>query len=364
MDDRPAPHALAVEPELGRELVEPAAQTPLGMRLERELVAPVAQERGGVEGPFGEQRLRVDRQPRLALGTQDVAAVEVLVGDDELGLRGCELPDPGDRLVHEPPLERAALGLPSCGQLHGPALGLTRQRAVAAVAGRTLPEPPEHRGADPVRLLLVGHRPQLVAGYAALDEQAAAFRIVLEQPDGGVAVPERQCVRLVLALWLGEVELEHGLRPVAAHGRHHERDERVVRLAELELPEVGELAHETRQALEPFGPAGLVAPPRHRARDLELGQDARNLAVSTRAARGTPEPCRGQSGPAPSPSGSSTCPSGCTAPSTSTGSTSTSCTRRTTAGSATTRSASRRASRSRTTRSSRPSSTRRASTCT
>jgi hypothetical protein len=82
----PATHALAIEAELGGELVQTTADAFRRIRVEGRFVPPVAQKRGGVELALGEDRFRVDREPRLAACAQEVAAVEILVGDDELGL--------------------------------------------------------------------------------------------------------------------------------------------------------------------------------------------------------------------------------------------------------------------------------------
>src|SRR3954471_12438087 len=79
VDDRPSAHPLTVELERLGELVEPAADPVHRVRLLRELVPAVAQQRGDVEGALADERLRVDGQPRIPLGAQDVAPVEVLV---------------------------------------------------------------------------------------------------------------------------------------------------------------------------------------------------------------------------------------------------------------------------------------------
>ena len=78
VDDRPPPHALAVEVERLAQTVDAAADPPGRMRVGGELRAAVAQQRGDVEGALAGERLGVDGQPRPAAGAQDVAAVEVL----------------------------------------------------------------------------------------------------------------------------------------------------------------------------------------------------------------------------------------------------------------------------------------------
>ena len=78
MDDRPPPHALAVDVESLGQAVDAAADPARGMRVGGELRTAVAQQRGDVEGALAGERLGVDGEPRPARGPQDVAAVEVL----------------------------------------------------------------------------------------------------------------------------------------------------------------------------------------------------------------------------------------------------------------------------------------------
>src|SRR5437667_8845471 len=87
VDDPPAAHALPVEAELVDEEVETAADA-----VGPDVPAAVAQQRGDVEGRLADDRLRIDGEPRFALGAQDVRALEVLVAEDEVGLRGRKLP--------------------------------------------------------------------------------------------------------------------------------------------------------------------------------------------------------------------------------------------------------------------------------
>jgi hypothetical protein len=42
------------------------------------------------------------------------------------------------------------------------------------------------------------------------------LRVVLEQPDGAIAVPELECSRFVLALAVRVLDLENGLAPVGS----------------------------------------------------------------------------------------------------------------------------------------------------
>src|SRR5262245_9759580 len=80
--DRPAAGAVAVEAELRREPVEAAEH--VGPR-----VAELARADDGRDPELAltRQRLRVDRQPGLALRREDVVAVQVLVEQHLLALR-------------------------------------------------------------------------------------------------------------------------------------------------------------------------------------------------------------------------------------------------------------------------------------
>ncbi len=108
MHDPPAAQTFSVEVKFGGKLIETAPDTPASSRILGELRPPVAEQRGGVEGAFTDERLWVDRQPRLALGTQNVAAVEILMDDDELALGRDELLDRAHRALDERALERFA----------------------------------------------------------------------------------------------------------------------------------------------------------------------------------------------------------------------------------------------------------------
>ena len=109
--DSPAPHALVVETELGREHVEPA---PDSSRITgtAEQPATVAEERRSVELSLSDEGLWVDREPRFTGGAQDVPAMEILVEHNRLTLIGAELETRSDRLVEDLPSERPAERFP------------------------------------------------------------------------------------------------------------------------------------------------------------------------------------------------------------------------------------------------------------
>src|SRR3954454_10837672 len=145
VDDRPPAHPLAVELELRAQLVEAPAHPADGVRCGGELETAVAQERGDVERALADERLGVDRQAGLALGAQDVTAVEVLVDDDLLAVRRREqLADPRERAVEQRALEGPAVALPARRQVIRPAARLDGKRPEFVALRRRAPERAQH----------------------------------------------------------------------------------------------------------------------------------------------------------------------------------------------------------------------------
>jgi len=83
--DAPSAGALSVQAMALDEDVEPSADEHAGMGLGQPR-QPITQQRGGIERPLSDERLRVDRQPRLTGRAQDVAGVEILVEHDGFAL--------------------------------------------------------------------------------------------------------------------------------------------------------------------------------------------------------------------------------------------------------------------------------------
>jgi hypothetical protein len=108
MHDPPATQTFSVELKFGRKLIETTPNTSASSRIVDELLPPVADQRSGVEGTFTDERLWVDRQPRLAFGAQHVATVEILMDDHELILTRDELVNRANGAIDEATLE----GLP------------------------------------------------------------------------------------------------------------------------------------------------------------------------------------------------------------------------------------------------------------
>ena len=122
-----------------------------------------ADDRRDPELALADQRLRVDREPRLALRRQHVVAVQVLVQQHLLALRARQLDQRLERRVEQPALERTAEPLPGLGQRVGSTTPPRRRASrtarrpasrAAAAARRTRPARPlrqPRRAAFPAR---------------------------------------------------------------------------------------------------------------------------------------------------------------------------------------------------------------------
>jgi hypothetical protein len=264
VDDRPAADPLAVERERLGELVEPAADAGERSGIAHQLVAAVAHERRAVEGGLADQRLGVDREPAPDLVEQHVAAVEILVQHGRLRRVG-------QQLAGEPrgEIEQVRLRRRPPRRLGGPAGDRVREgEERGAGRGGLRPQPPQHAGRDGVGVRL-GQRPQRPGGREPLDQQRAAPGVGREQPRGPVAVPVRQGGRLVLALGLGEGDLQHRAGAVAPLGRDDERDRgRLERAPQPQLPLVGAAGGEAGERGEPRRATVHRAPPRQPFRHL------------------------------------------------------------------------------------------------
>src|SRR4029079_10638254 len=138
MRDPPAADALAVELEPVAEEVEAAPDSPGGVGIPREIVAPIAEERGDIERPLAHQARRVDREPS-ALRLEDVPAVEILVQEGIVLRRGRRSRKKLHRLVQERLFEGATCPLPGKRQLGSPARRFSCERP-EGTNRRRLPE--------------------------------------------------------------------------------------------------------------------------------------------------------------------------------------------------------------------------------
>ena len=116
----PPAKPLAVHPEVGQD-VEPAADD-VGVSRER----GVPERPDAVELALADEGLRVDDEPRLALGAKDVPPVEVLV--DEPARSAVDAAEHVERGVEERPLERPAAVVPALAAPPRPS-GRPRRRA-------------------------------------------------------------------------------------------------------------------------------------------------------------------------------------------------------------------------------------------
>ena len=219
VDDRPPPHALAVEVEGLAQAVDAAADP-------RARDAGRRRAPGGGRGAARRRRRRARR--RAAWGRSRATARARRAGRCRRGGPGAggprRRPSAPARAARRSSRRRGRAargrtGRPWRSQRAGSSSAQRRASPASVRNGvarrrRRGPEAPEHGGGLPVGLRLVGDAPQLIARRAALDEQRAARRVRCEQPDRAGAVPVGQRRRLVLALGLGEVDLEHGGRAV------------------------------------------------------------------------------------------------------------------------------------------------------
>ncbi len=101
MDDPPPAHPLTVDLQCLGQKIEPAGDRSHRLRVAGKLGSPVTEERRSVQGALPDERLRVNCKPGLALGGEHVPAVEVLVQDHDLGLRGAEIVQEIERQIEE-----------------------------------------------------------------------------------------------------------------------------------------------------------------------------------------------------------------------------------------------------------------------
>jgi hypothetical protein len=186
MRDTPRAEPAAVEAYPGEE-IEPVANG-----AGSPVPGSVPQEPDTVQLTLADHRLGIDDEPRLALGLEDVARVQILVRKGgRAALGGLERVErQADKRTVDP------LGLTT--QLLRPARREVVEREEGMRLGRLAPETRQELGQD--GKLVRRCVPQLRAGPAALDEQGTTFVVPGRQPNGAVAVPELQRIGLVLGL--------------------------------------------------------------------------------------------------------------------------------------------------------------------
>ena len=179
LHDRPAACALAVETELGAEAVEPVR------------ASPASSGRARASGRSARRRTRARR--RAASGRsratarargEDVLAVQVLVDEDELALRRCQLArELADLAVERPPRDLV-------GKRAEAGRVLPEPREQARSARRADPSAPTRRGTCPARSARAGARGARRRGAAAASRRrrpSARARPPPARPRGGGA---------------------------------------------------------------------------------------------------------------------------------------------------------------------------------
>ena len=145
--------------------------------------ASVAQQRRGVELTLAHERLRVDGEPGLALGAQDVAAVEVLVKDHCRTLVAAQIDAGRYGFVEDLAFEGTAERFPVAWQLECPACGSGSKRRESVAGAWRPPQNGQHRRGDACRLVVVLDVPQARARLTAFDQKRTAWRVVLERDE-------------------------------------------------------------------------------------------------------------------------------------------------------------------------------------
>ena len=93
------------------------------------------------------------------------------------------------------------------------------------------------------------------------------FRVIVENPNGAIAVPQPQRFVLVVRFAMRPLDLQHCRGSVAPCGRKDNRDERVLIRRLYGEPEFrAALADNSRQPLEPVARGVVVLHPRDTAR--------------------------------------------------------------------------------------------------
>ncbi len=265
-----------------------------------ELAAP--HDRGDAELALACERLRIDHQPRLTRGAQDVVRVQILVHEHLLALRGGELRErlrggfdqpagrPFDRFVPSRPASR----------LEGPRLrrrasGTARPPGSRDEAGGRSPRPSAASGSR------VPSSVRCDPGLARSNRNAQ--RAGSSSSRRTAPLPSQACnaVASCSASRWGNSTFRTASVPSGSVAGIA-RDEYAVteRLADGERPPLDALVDERRQGSEPCCPTGLVS------ERLEVlvghGLEASAGVVALTPSRGSPSSGRGTAGRSPWPS--------------------------------------------------------------
>jgi hypothetical protein len=135
MSDAPAAESLAIEAHFV-ENVEPTPRR-CGRGIATEDGVP--QEPYAVEFALAHERLRIDHQPRLTLSPEDVAAVEILVGEEGRG-SVCAVEHLHGQ-VEQRALERPPAQFVAARNFFGPSFRLVREECERVRLFRLKPQP-------------------------------------------------------------------------------------------------------------------------------------------------------------------------------------------------------------------------------
>jgi len=231
LTDRPAPGTLAIEPELARQSIEPIEHGPPAVaELER------ADNRRDRELALADKRLRIDHEPRLALRSEDVVRMKILVQEHLLALARSELLERRDRRLDQALIERLPDPLPLAADRARPPRGLVRQGPERRP--RRLPQARQELDEDLERV-----SPEWSTRPAALEKERVALIVPGEQSHGSVALPVLEGLRLVIALVMGPPDLQDDV----PGGDDVRREPAGERLLDLESPLPGALLDEPRE---------------------------------------------------------------------------------------------------------------------
>ena len=133
-----------------------------------------------VVGRIADERLRIDREPRLAPGAEHVAGVQVRREQDVTGGCARQLLEQAQAFAHEPDVaSRGAEARPASRSLQ--AAVITDSGLNSVRLGHAAPEPAEQAGDHDV-LLRLGELAQHRARLTALEEHCVRARVRLEEP--------------------------------------------------------------------------------------------------------------------------------------------------------------------------------------
>ena len=241
LPDRPASRPLPIEAEPLRQPVEAPHDLLLAVtELER------ADDRREAELALADERLRVDREPRFALGRENVVRVEVLVDEHLLALSQRQPLESRDRLIEKLRLEGTPVSLPFARQVAQPPVDLFPQWPEGRPGG--LPEPREKLSKG-LQSPLGRLAPEVSPRPAAFEQEGVPPIVPIDETHGSLATPQLERIGFLVALAVRPLDLQddlaggNGVRCVAAFER----------ILEPQVPVPGGLLDQARELFFPGG---------------------------------------------------------------------------------------------------------------